>query len=217
MRVSYNWLRELLPGLTATPAEIAQQLTLHSFEAHAGLEQAIDPAVIVVKIIRLEAHPNADRLRLATIDTGQQEITVVCGAPNIAAGDIVPYAPPGTRVANAVGITTILRAAKIRGVQSPGMLASLRELGLGKDQAGIWLLPADTPIGTALATLIPADTILNLDLTPNRAHDCLSHVGVARELAALYDLVVSEPTLPPLPTILAGDITVDIENTAHCP
>ncbi|MDP3997569.1 MAG: phenylalanine--tRNA ligase subunit beta [bacterium] len=188
MLLSYNWLKELLPELTGSPAEIAETLTLHSFEVGISGRIHIDDKVTVARIEAIDPHPNADRLRLVTITDDTNKTQVVCGARNISVGDIVPFSPVGTKLTDEDGQAIILKEAKIRGVASPGMLNSPRELGLGESHAGIYLLPADTPVGSRLNEHIPDDTILDADITPNRAHDCLSHVGVARELAALLNL-----------------------------
>ena len=95
MRISYNWLKDLLPKLTLSPKETAELLTMHSFETAITGELAVPPDITVVKIVNIKPHPNADRLHLATVTDGQREITVVCGATNIAVGQTVPYSPPG--------------------------------------------------------------------------------------------------------------------------
>lgn len=203
MRISTQWLRELLPGLTLSSEEIAQVLTLHSYETNVVERRQIDPLVRVVRVEKIEPHPNADRLRLATVSDGEVETQVVCGAPNIAVGAVVPYSPPGTTVLDEAGKPWVLKQTKIRGVESPGMLNSPRELGLGSSHAGILILPADTPLGSSLAEHIPNDDILEADITRNRASDSLGHLGVARELGSLLKLPVKEPmVLSPLPTEL---------------
>ncbi|MBI4022038.1 MAG: phenylalanine--tRNA ligase subunit beta [Candidatus Andersenbacteria bacterium] len=200
MRISYNWLRSLLPELNHTPAEIAAALTLRSFATTLVGQIHIDPRVIAVKIMQLEPHPNAARLQLATVTDGRQAIRVVCGAPNIATGAMVPYAPPGAEVRHVDGQPRPLAKVAIRGVPSAGMLASPRELSLGEMHSGIYLLPPNTPIGSRLNEHFPDDVILAADITPNRAHDAASHLGIARELSAIYKLAVQEPQIPPLPS-----------------
>lgn len=199
MKLSYAWLKELVPDLTQSPQELANLLTLHSFETVVVKTFALDPHIQVVRIETIEPHPNADRLRLATVTNGQETIRVVCGAPNIEAGQVVPYSAPGTKVLDKDGQVFELTIAKIRGVESPGMLNSRRELGLGADRDGIYVLPSITPLGSKLAEHMPTDTILEADITPNRAHDCLSHLGVAREIAAITGLKVKEPNKTKLP------------------
>ena len=193
MRLSYNWLKELVPDLQASPEELALKLTMHSFETDGVATLTVPAGVKTVKITKLAAHPNADRLRLATVTDGATEVTVICGAPNIVEGQVVPYSPPGTVLQDEEGGDFTIKEAEIRGVKSPGMLNSLRELGLHTSHDGIWVLPENTPLGSELAELMPVDTILEADITPNRAHDCMSHLGVAREIAALYELTVAEP------------------------
>ncbi|HEX6513391.1 MAG TPA: phenylalanine--tRNA ligase subunit beta [Chloroflexota bacterium] len=132
----------------------------------------------VAEILKIEKHPNADRLSLATVNTGQVEMRVVCGAPNIEVGQKVPFAPVG---ANLQG--TVLEARPIRGIVSEGMLCAADELGLSPDHSGILILePSETP-GTALERVL-GDQVLELEVTPNRS-DCLGIIGVAREVSAL--------------------------------
>lgn len=219
MRISYNWIKDLVPDLTLTPPELAELLTLHSFETNVIGEYGIPPGVKTVQITKIEKHPKADRLQLATITAGKNEITLVCGAPNIKVGQIVPYSPPGVELADSEGKKFLVEAKNIRGEMSEGMLNSLRELGLHHDHGGIWILPEDTPLGVELVTLIPRDTILEADITPNRAHDCLSHIGIAREVAALLRVSVAEPTLldlPPTQSEVDG-FKIEIENSRLCP
>lgn len=193
MLISYNWLKELLPDLKVTPLELAELLTLHSFETIISGAIAIDEKVTVAEIVSIEPHPNADRLKLVTINDGTNTIRVVCGATNYLLHDHVAYSPPGTKLKDEHGETFILKEVKIRGEESPGMLNSLRELGLGEAHIGLFILPKDTSVGTKLIDYMPNDTILESDIEPNRAHDCLSHTGIAREVAALLKLTVKEP------------------------
>ena len=210
MLISYNWLRQLLPALTDSPSNVADLLTSHSFETTISHSFALDPNVTVARIVAIASHPNADRLQLVTVDNGRGEATVVCGAHNIEVGDIVPYSPTGTKLLDDQGRLFTLTSAKIRGVISAGMLNSPRELGLGDSHQGIYILPPDTTPGSSLATPLPPDTILDADITPNRAHDCLSHLGIARELAAIKDYPAPVLTIPPLPTAPAQPWLLDI-------
>lgn len=216
MRISYNWLKDFLPDLQQTPEEIAQLLTSRSFETVIADKLGIDPNIVVVKITQIGKHPNADRLRLATITDGNKETTVVCGAPNIEVGQTVPYSPPGAMVHDGKGGQFAVQEATIRGQKSPGMLNSLRELGLHAEHGGIWILPAGLPLGSRLADHVPADTVLEADITPNRAHDCLGHLGIAREVAALLKTTPKEPDIAALPDS-PGSWQVTIENPADSP
>ncbi|MFH1353725.1 MAG: phenylalanine--tRNA ligase subunit beta [bacterium] len=220
MKISYNWLKEFLPDLTISPEEAAEILTMHSFETEVAGQFAVPPGVVVVKITKIEPHPNADRLRLATITDGQREIIIVCGADNIAVGQVVPYSPPGTRLKDKNNNKFTVKEVTIRGEKSPGTINSLRELGLHpKEHGGIWILPDDTPLGTQLADHVPVDTVLDADITPNRAHDCLSHRGIARELSALLKLEILEPSLTDLPSPrkTIDGFSITIEDTAKTP
>lgn len=219
MKVSYNWLKDFLPELSVSPEEVAKILTFHTAETTVSGKLAVDPNIQVVKITAIDPHPNADRLRLATITNGDEEIQVVCGAPNIEVGQVVPYSPPGTVVKDADGNDFEIGEAKIRGIKSPGMLNSLRELGLHHEHAGIWILPADLPLGSKLADHIPEDAILTVEVTPNRAHDLLSHRGVARELSALLGVPfkdVQYNELPPVQQEVEG-IRLTVEDVSDTP
>lgn len=184
MKVSAQWIAMLLSGRTLTPEEIAQTLTMHSFETTIARSFVIDPAITVVEILKIEKHPNADRLQLATITDGKQEVQVVCGAPNIAEGQLVPFAPVGAQVYDDSGELFTLKEATIRGVVSTGMLNSSRELGIADDHGGILVLPEGVSVGAKLCEYIPGDTILDVDVLPDRAKDVTSHVAIAREVAA---------------------------------
>lgn len=219
MKISYNWIRDLVPDLTLTPSDLAELLTKHSFETKVVQEYGVPAGIRTVEITKIEKHPKADRLQLATITAGRNEITLVCGASNIQVGQVVPYSPPGVTLFDEEGQEFVVEAREIRGEMSEGMLNSLRELGLHRDYGGIWILPKDTPVGRELVELMPRDTILEADITPNRAHDCLSHIGVAREVAAILRLSVIEPALLDLPKSQAevAGFTVAIESSRLCP
>jgi len=196
MRISLKWLSEYV-DLRLPPEELAARLT------HAGL--AVDaivrtggdwgPDIRVGHVAAVEPHPNADRLRLATVDVGAGERhRVVCGAPNLAPGQKIAFATVGARVRDGhSGKESVLKPAVIRGVESAGMVLSERELGLSEDHEGILVLPADAVTGARLADLL-GDVIFELSVTPNRA-DWLSVLGIAREVAALTGETVREPSL----------------------
>ena len=217
MRISYNWIKELLPDLWISPQKVAELLTQHSFETAKAGKIKIDPLVTVAKIIDISPHPDADRLRLVTVDTGVTKAKVVCGASNINLNDIVPYSPEGTTLLDEEDKPFKLKKATIRGVESSGMLNSPRELGLGDWHGGIYLLPLDTAIGDSLSDHIKEDTILEADITPNRAHDCLSHLGIAREISALLNIKINEPTTATVPSEKIPDWTLTIENNTDTP
>lgn len=219
MKILYSWIKELVPKMELTASELAQLLTLHSYETTVERSYEVDPAITVVKILAIEKHPNADRLQLAVVTDGAQEFRVVCGAPNIAQGQVVPFAPPGAKVYDEDGKPFVIKEAEIRGVKSPGMLNSLRELGLSHDHGGIFVLPPDTPLGTKLADLIAPDTILEADILPDRAHDSLSQRGIAREVAALLNVAIEEPEIASVPasTTTVEGFSLVIEDHVQVP
>nr|MBP7322591.1 phenylalanine--tRNA ligase subunit beta [Deltaproteobacteria bacterium] len=190
MLVSYTWLKELVP-ITISPEELAHRLTMAGLEV-AGITRIGDDLenVVVAQIEELSPHPNADRLSLCQVNDGTKMLSIVCGASNMKAGDKVALAPIGTKLPNGVKI----KASKIRGINSEGMLCSEEELNLEKESTGIMILPPEARIGALVATELGLkDFVLDVDLTPNRA-DCLSMVGIAREVGALLDLPVSLPS-----------------------
>ena len=192
MRVPLKWLREYV-DITLTPNELARRLTMAGTEVNAILTTGRDwEKISVAEVVDVSPHPNADRLRLATVDLSGEQMTVVCGAPNVAAGQKVAFARVGAELIDGhTGEPTILKAAKIRGVESAGMVCSEKELGLSDSHEGILVLPEDAPVGTPLGEYL-GDTILDLDVTPNRP-DCMSVLGIAREVAALSGGSVREP------------------------
>ncbi len=193
MNISFQWLKALLPGLTESPEEIGETLALRGapLEDLAYLAPGLD-GVVVGKVESVDRHPDADRLTVCLVDTGSDSVQVVCGAPNVQAGECYPYAPAGVTLPN--GMT--LKAVTIRGVESNGMLCSEAELDLGPDADGIMALPGDLEPGTALAPALGLDDwLLDVEVTPNRG-DLLSHSGVAREVAHSGS---GEVTLPPVP------------------
>ena len=191
MNISYTWIKSLLPGLSETPQEIADILAMQG----APVDSITDVAALlrdirIARVVEAGRHPNADRLSLCKVDPGNGEILqVVCGAPNVRAGGVYPFAPVGAQLPGDV----IIRKSKIRGEESQGMLCSARELGLGREHDGIMELEPDTPIGASLIDVLMLDDArIEVDVTPNRP-DLLSHLGVAREIGARVGI---EPRLP---------------------
>lgn len=184
MKVPFSWLREYV-SVSLSAKDIAERLTMAGIEANAteATGQSWDK-ISVGQIVALEPHPNADRLQLATIDFGQGQSKVVCGAPNVRVGDKIPFAQVGAELVEGhSGKVAKLKPAKIRGIASEGMACSEKELGISDSHEGVLVLPADAPVGMALAEYM-GDAVFDLDVTPNRP-DCLSVLGVAREVAAL--------------------------------
>jgi len=191
MLLSIDWLKEFTP-YQGSLDHLAHCLTMLGLEveeqrpAFAGLED-----VVAGTIISCEPHPNADTLSLCRVDIGEaQPLSIVCGAPNVGSGQCVPVAPAGSRVGE-LEIT----AAEIRGQTSQGMILSEKELGLGEDHSGILVLNRSQPAGTPLADCLPVDSLLfDIGVTPNRS-DCLSILGIAREVAAYFDLPLQLPRI----------------------
>ena len=191
MRVPLSWLRQYV-DVDLPVQELAHRLTMAGIEV--GEVEVIGgwKEVFVGHVTDVRPHPNADRLRLCVVTTGAEELEVVCGAPNVASGQKICFAKVGANIYNTHSERhETLEAAKIRGVESQGMICSGIELGLGDDHSGIIVLPDDAPTGTPLDDYL-GDTVLDLELTPNRL-DCLSVLGVAHEVAALTGKTVREP------------------------
>ena len=194
MKIPLSWLKEYV-DINVPAEELARRLTM------AGTEVAEVATIggwndcFVGHVDKVEPHPNADRLTLCTVNTGSERMSVVCGAPNVAQGQKIAFARVGAELFNAhSGKHEKLKAARIRGVVSEGMVCSELELGLGDDHAGILILPEDAPVGTPLSDYL-GDQILDLEVTPNRP-ECLSVLGVAHEVAALTGSSVREPSVP---------------------
>lgn len=191
MQVSLRWLKDYV-DIDLTPAEIADLLTMTGLEVDAVRE--VSPPftnVVVAKILSLRPHPNADKLSLCEVTTGEETLPIVCGAPNIQAGDVVPLAKVGATIPG--GYT--IKRSKIRGELSLGMLCSEEELGIGEDTTGILILPPDLPLGKDLAAALDLnDTAFDIGITPNRS-DCLSMIGVAREIASLTGKTLRLPEI----------------------
>lgn len=202
MQVSFNWLKEFV-DIAISPLELAEVMTgagvtvEHVEATNKGVEK-----VVVAKVLSKEKHPDAEKLSLCQVTTdGENTIQVVCGAPNVAAGLVVPFAMIGAKLPGGLNIS----ATKLRGVASNGMICSAKELGIDPEKCppeqkeGILILPEDTPLGQEITQFLGLDDyILELDLTPNRS-DCLSVLNIAREIGALLKQPVRIPELTKLP------------------
>ncbi len=192
MNVSYEWLRALVP-FRETPAKLRDLITsrVATVDELVPLRQDLAP-IVVARVVEAGRHPDSDHLWVTKVDAGTGELLdVVCGAPNVEAGKLYPFAPTGTTMPNGLKI----ERRRIRGQTSNGMLCSPRELGLGEDHEGILELSVDAAPGTPFLKVMPAgDTKLVIDVSPNRP-DLLSHLGVAREIAAAVDSPVTLPRI----------------------
>lgn len=183
MIFSYSWLKEL-SGTKRSPQKLAELLMTHAFEVESvekyqhGLEN-----VVVGKVLTVTKHPNADRLRVAEVQTGKKEKrTIVCGAPNLAVGQRVAVALSGAHLPEGI----VIKESELRGVVSQGMICSAKELGLGSDHEGILVLSEEAPVGKDFALYAGLDdTLLDVKILPDRSSDALSYRGLAREIAAL--------------------------------
>ncbi len=197
MKIPLSWLKSYVP-VSMSPNELAHRLTMAGNEV--GEVEEIGgnwdrDKVFVALVLKVDSHPNADRLSLPTLELGNGETaTVVCGAPNVAAGQKIAFAKEGARLYSArSGKVEELKAAKIRGVESAGMVCSVLELGIGEDHDGILVLDDDAPVGMPLVDYL-GDAVLDVEVTPNRP-DCLSVLGIAHEVAALTGEQMTEPDL----------------------
>ncbi|HEY7905782.1 MAG TPA: phenylalanine--tRNA ligase subunit beta [Wenzhouxiangella sp.] len=216
MKASLQWLKEWV-AFDLDGEALAETLTMAGLEVDevvdlsAGLE-----GIVVAEIQSAEQHPDADRLRVCTVSGDSEPRTIVCGAPNAAAGLKAPLATLGTTMPNGMKI----KPAKLRGVASEGMLCSASELGLGEGgeaAAGLMALPADAPVGQSLIDYLSLnDTVLDIDLTPNRA-DCLSIKGIAQEISALTGGAFTAPEVSPVSATSDRVLDVSVAANADCP
>ena len=216
MKVLVSWLKEYV-DFEDTIEGLSDKLTFAGLEVEAVETIGSDfPGVVVGEVTNIEPHPGADKLRLCTVEYGAEEaMCVVCGAPNVETGGKYPFAPVGTTLPG--GFT--LKKAKIRGEVSMGMLCAKDELELGEDHSGLLVLDADLKPGTPFVDVWGApETVIELEITPNRP-DCLSMIGVAREMAVLYGSVLKMPSLEISETAedVNTEISVTVEDPSTCP
>lgn len=216
MRISLNWLRELV-DVTLTPEELAETLTIAGFEVE-DIEdrRKLADGVVVGRVLDVQPHPNADKLRVCQVDIGEASgpLNIVCGAANVRTDIYVAVATTGTYLPT---IDVKIRASKLRGVRSEGMLCSLAEVGLEKDSSGIHIFEQENlTLGSDVRPLLDLeDVILDLTATANRA-DALSMVGVAREVAALTGASLRLPEANAV-TISQGSLNLKISEPIACP
>ena len=189
MKISYNWLQQFLQ-IDWEPSNTGELLTdlgleVEGIEIRESIKGSLE-GIVVGKVLTCTQHPNADRLKITTVDLGTGEpVQIVCGAPNVASGQKVPVATIGTTLYDEKGEGFKIKKGKIRGEESFGMICAEDELGLGKDHDGILVLDKTLSVGTPVAEVfnIETDSIFEIGLTPNRS-DAMSHFGVARDLRA---------------------------------
>ena len=228
MKISINWLKEYLET-KSNPEEISDILTNLGLEVEKILPfESVKgglTGVVAGKVLKCEKHPNADRLKVTSIDLGNNETSeIVCGAPNIMEGQIVPIAKVGSKIYSNGGDEIKIKKSKIRGVVSNGMVCAEDEIGLGESHDGIMVLDSKIKPGTPISEVfnVENDNILEIGLTPNRS-DAMSHYGVARDLKAYYDLnsQTSKITLPSINDFesvkIDEDFEVSVKDTDKCP
>ncbi len=222
MYISLQWLREFVP-YQGTVQDLAERLTMQGLEVEAILDPFESIATIVVgHVLDCARHPEAEKLSICTVDVGgtsgqEGPLTIVCGAPNVAKGQKVPVALIGATMPGGMEI----KRAKLRGVESRGMICSERELGLSEEHAGIMVLPAGLRPGQLLTEALGLEReVIEVSITPNRA-DCLSVLGIAREVALGFGLTLSMPQLNLIEDARAGDastlVRIDINDGELCP
>ena len=213
MLISLNWLKQYidLDGIGLNEMENALTMIGQEVEKIEVLGENLEN-VVTAQIIEKEMHPDSDHLTICKVDNGKEILQIVCGAPNHKAGDKVVLAQVGAKLAP----DFVIKKGKIRGVESNGMLCSEEELNIGKDSDGIMILPEDTPVGVSMKEYLGInDTIFELEITPNRP-DCLSHIGIARELGAYYNKEVKYPSFvinSESSEKTADNISVEIEDS----
>ncbi len=231
MKISYNWLNEYVDH-PLSPDDLGEALTMSGLELEEAetLGMALD-GVVVGRVLEVKAHPNADRLTLCRVDLGNGEpVQIVCGAPNVAAGQKAPVATVGATVMVASHeqpgekVPFTLKKVKIRGEFSEGMICAEDELGLSDDHTGIMVLGEEAAVGQPFEAYLRGqgmaaqDTVLDLAITPNRP-DAISHLGVARDVATLTETPLTRPdvTLPEHGGAAAEQVAVEIECPEECP
>ena len=228
MKISINWLKEYLET-NSQPEEISEILTNLGLEVEKlSLFESVKGGlngVVAGKVLECGKHPDADRLKVTSIDLGDNEISeIVCGAPNIEKGQIVPVAKVGCKIYTSEGTEIKIKKSKIRGVVSNGMVCAEDEIGLGQSHDGIMILDNNIKPGTPISEVfnLENDNILEIGLTPNRS-DAMSHYGVARDLKAFYDFksIKSKIVLPSVNSFesvkLDENFKINIEDTVKCP
>src|SRR5215211_1755727 len=218
MNASYEWLRDFV-NFALTPEELRDLLTSRVATVDDIIRLRADLAdVVVARVVEVERHPNSEHLWVTKVDAGSGEIRdVVCGAPNVTAGALYPFAPVGSTLPGGLK----LEKRKIRGAISEGMLCSARELGLGADHEGIMALDIDVSPGTRFLDAMPVgDVRLVVDVLPNRP-DLLSHEGLAREIAAATRTPLQTPVIRDSSVSVApngrSSFNVTVDDVAGCP
>lgn len=217
MYLSTAWLNADY-GLSEDTQELAKRLTMAGLEVDGIHASATDfTNVLIGEVTALSAHPDADKLRVATVSVGGEPLQIVCGAPNVAQGVKVPVAMIGATLPMTDGSTLTIKKSKLRGVESYGMLCSARELGMSEDHSGLLILPEDAPVGMNIREYLQLDDdLIDIDLTPNRA-DAFSIRGLARETALLFERPFTPPAIPTVDSNSNASIAIQNLAPQDCP
>ncbi|MEQ1588026.1 MAG: phenylalanine--tRNA ligase subunit beta [Cyclobacteriaceae bacterium] len=222
MKISYHWLKQYI-DIPETAEEIGYVLTATGLEV-----ESVEPfetvkgglkGLVIGEVLTCAKHPNADKLSITTVNVGDKVLPIVCGAANVAAGQKVVVALPGSTVYPTKGESFMIKAAKIRGEVSEGMICAEDEIGLGESHSGIMVLTTDAPNGTPASKFfnVESDYVLEIGLTPNRA-DAASHIGVARDVKASKKRAIKLPSVESFKSDNKNlTIPVEVENTQACP
>ncbi len=221
MKISLNWLKKFIE-INETPEDLESILTEVGLEVDEVFSIAPDnellKCLVVGEILSIKKHPNADRLSLTTVDVGGEKLSIICGAKNICVGQKVVVAKPGTKIKNNNHQILEIKKTKIRGIESNGMICSEDEIGIGNSHDGVIVLPNNSATGkNAIDCLnIISDTIYDISLTPNRA-DATSHLGVARDIKAIYNRKIKLPEIKSFSNNETKSIDIEIKEGSACP
>ena len=221
MKISLNWLKNFI-NIPKNQTEIEDVLTEVGLEVDEVIKIQPDKKYInnltVGEIISISKHPNADRLNLAKVNVGNKKLSIICGAKNINIGQKVVVAKSGNKIKNVSGHILEIKKTKIRGIESDGMICAEDEIGIGNSHSGIIVLPISAKIGKAAINYLETftDTIFDISLTPNRA-DAISHMGVARDLKAIFNKKISLPDISKFSSSNNLSIDIEIKKKNACP
>jgi phenylalanyl-tRNA synthetase beta chain len=217
LKISLNWLKKYVDLENISTEEIVSQLTMSGLEVEEYFDQNEKYKNFVIGYVKSkEKHPDADKLTVCTVSDGNEDLQVICGAPNVKAGQKIVFAPVGTTIPNG---KFKIKKTKIRGVESHGMICSEDELELSDDQSGIMVLDEKLEEGIPITEALGLnDVIMEIAVTPNRP-DALSHIGVARDLSALLNLELKIPKveLKEIEKDINDLATIEIEDDVNCP
>ena len=217
MKISLNWIKEFVDLNGISTDEIVTNLTMSGLEVEDVVDQKkLFKNFIVGFVKETKKHPNADKLTICKVFDGKEDLQVICGAQNVQAGQKVVFAPIGTEIPNG---NFIIKKAKIRGTESNGMICAEDELLLSNDHTGIMVLDEKLEVGKPITDALNLnDVILDIAITPNRP-DALSHIGIARDLAALYDkdLIIPEIKLNETEDAIGKFASVEVVDSVNCP